>query len=720
MTSSDTHHAVQDSIHSIDLEPEAQPTEDLDLHDKSLYIGRELSWLEFNDRVLQLAHSSDQPLLERVKLAAIWSSNLDEFFQIRVAGVHDQIDAGLVDLGPDGLTPEQTVDAIREHVLDQQQRLENLVLGELIPNLADNGIRIVGVGDVTDADREALAERFRRQIFPALTPLAVGPGRPFPYISSLSLSLAVLVRDPVNDTQAFARVKVPTEMLPRFVALDGDPHTFVALEEVIAANLDALFPGMEILGHAIFRVTRDADFEVSDEADDLLQAVEAELRRRRFGEAVRLEVGVGTDEGVCEQLREALDLERNQVYEVDGLLDTGALWQIYGIRGFSELRDPPWTAVTQPRLQGMDSDASVMAQMRRGDILVHHPYDSFATSVERFVEQATSDPDVLAIKQTVYRTSDDSPLVPALIRATERGKQAVCMVELKARFDERANIAWARALEEAGVHVVYGHPGLKTHAKCILVVRREGDGVRHYVHIGTGNYHTKTARLYTDFGLFTCDEEIGADVADMFNFLTGMARPEGYRKLLIAPNGMRESLIEQITQTVAAHERGEHARIALKMNSLVDRRIIRALYRASRVGVPVALNVRGICCLRPGVEGVSERISVVSVLGRFLEHSRVYAFERGEQTCVLIGSADLMPRNLDTRVELITPVADDVLREDLLDTLERSLATDVGAWELRPDGSWSMRIPGDTPRSVQQELMALHAARGSEAPPSAE
>ncbi len=716
MTTPDADTPLQESISATDLEFELpEPAEDLDLHDKSLYIGRELSSLDFNDRVLQLVEGADQPLLERVKLAAIWSSNIDEFFQIRVAGVHDQIDAGLTDPGPDGLTPSQTIDAIRERVLGQQGRLEKIVLGTLVPSLAEHGLRIVGMDDVGDRDRVALAERFRRQIFPVLTPLAVGPGRPFPYISSLSLSLAVRVRDPLTDERSFARVKVPTEMLPRFVALDDDPNTFVALEEVIAANLEALFPGMVIIDHAMFRVTRDADFEVSDEADDLLQAVEDELRRRRLGEAVRLEVGVETDAGLCEQLRTALGLEERQVYEVDGLLDLGALWQIYGLRGFGELRDTPWTPVTQPRLQGKESEhVNFLAEMRRGDILVHHPYDSFATSVERFVEQAVADPDVLAIKQTVYRTSDDSPLVPALIRATERGKQAVCMVELKARFDERANITWARALEQAGVHVVYGHPGLKTHAKCILVVRREGDGVRHYVHIGTGNYHPKTARLYTDFGLFTCDEEIGSDVADMFNFLTGMARPAGYRKLLVAPNGMREALVAEIALTIEAHERGERARIALKMNSLVDRRLIRALYRASRAGVQVELNVRGICCLRPGVEGVSENIKVVSVLGRFLEHSRVYAFERGDETHVLIGSADLMPRNLDTRVELVTPVEDDGLRQDLLDTLERSLLTDDGAWELCSNGGWARRTPGDPPRSVQRELMALHAARASE------
>jgi len=715
MTSPDTDTPLQESVDASDPAAPEPEDADLDLHDKSLYFGRELSSLDFNDRVLQLVEDSEQPLLERVKLAAIWSSNIDEFFQIRVAGVHDQIDAGLVDPGPDGLTPSETIDAIRERVLDQQQRLEDCVLGTLLPALVEHGVRVVGMDEIGDADREALAERFRRQIFPVLTPLAVGQGRPFPYISSLSLSLAVLVRDPVRDEQTFARVKVPTEMLPRFVALDDDPLAFVPLEEVIAANLEALFPGMEIVQHGFFRVTRDADFEVSDEADDLLQAVEAELRRRRFGEAVRLEVGIDIDGGVREQLTEALDLEERQIYEVDGLLDTSHLWQIYELRGFSELRDPVWTPVTQPRLQGVESQhVNVMAEMRRGDILVHHPYDSFATSVERFVEQAAADPDVLAIKQTVYRTSDDSPLVPALIRATERGKQAVCMVELKARFDERANITWARALEEAGVHVVYGQPGLKTHAKCILVVRREGDGVRHYVHIGTGNYHPKTARLYTDFGLFTCDEEIGADVADMFNFLTGIARPEGYRKVLIAPNGMREGIVKEIERTVAAHERGEPARIRLKMNSLVDRRTIRALYRASRAGVPVELNVRGICCLRPGVPGVSENISVVSVLGRFLEHSRVYSFEREGETPVLIGSADLMPRNLDTRVELVTPVEDDALREDLLDTIERSLETDATAWDLQADGSWRRRTPSDPPRDVQRELMLKHAARASE------
>jgi polyphosphate kinase len=417
-----------------------------------------------------------------------------------------------------------------------------------------------------------------------------------------------------------------------------------------------------------------------------------------------------------DELIEALEVEARQVYVIDGLLDLTDLWQIVKLPGYSDLRDPPWTPVTQPRLQGEDDGhVDIFGVIRAGDVLVHHPYDSFATSVERFVEQAANDPEVLAIKMTVYRTSDDTPLVPALIRATERGKQAVCLVEVKARGDERANIQWARAMEEAGVHVVYGHPALKTHAKCLLVVRREGDGARHYVHIGTGNYHPQTARLYTDFGLFTCDEQIGADVADMFNFLTGYARPRRYRKVLVAPNFLRDGMIAEIERTVAAHEEGRPARIAMKLNSLVDRRCIRALYRASQAGVPVDLNIRGICCLVPGVPGVSENISVNSVVGRFLEHSRIFAFERNGETKVYIGSADLMPRNLDTRVELVTPVDDPALRDDLLDTLERSLADDTNSWDLGPDNVWTRRKQqGHEPRSVQRELMLGHQARAAE------
>ena len=687
-----------------------------DLKDPALYENRELSWLAFNQRVLELAEDPAQPLLERTKFAAIFTSNLDEFFMIRVAGVHDQVEAGVQKRGADGRAPAEVLDEIQDRVVALSARQSRLVDGELRPALAEHGVRIISWAQAAPEQRAELVERYRRQIFPVLTPLAVGVGRPFPYISNLSLSLAVLVRDPAGGATTFARVKVPKEMLPRFVEVDGEPGTvtLVPLEEIIAANLDALFPGMEILDTGVFRVTRDADFEVSDEADDLLQAVEAELRRRRFGEVVRVEVNSAMPGALRDALTQALELEPRQLYAVDGMLDLNDLWQVVKLPGFGELRDPPWSPVTQPRLQGEDGP-DVLGEMRRGDILVHHPYDSFKSSVERFVEQAVSDPDVLAVKMTVYRTGDDSPLVPALIRATERGKQAVCLVELKARFDERANIGWARVLEESGVHVVYGHPALKTHTKCVLVIRREGDGVRHYVHVGTGNYHAKTARLYTDFGLFTCDEQIGADVADMFNFLTGFARPEGYRKVLVAPARLREGVIREIEETVRAAERGEPARIRMKMNALVDQRCIRALYRASQAGVPVELNLRGICCLVPGVPGVSENIRIVSVVGRFLEHSRIFAFDRGDEQRVFIGSADLMPRNLDTRVELVTPVEDAALRDDLLDALDRLLADDETAWELHRDGSWTRRSPaGEAPRSAQRELMARHAARAAE------
>jgi polyphosphate kinase len=702
--------------------PEPDPSTS-DLEDPRLYNNRELSWIEFNARVLELAEQEDMPLLERLKFLAIFTSNLDEFFTIRVAGLHDQVDAGLSDPGPDGRTPSQVIDELRVRIVELSERRTRCSQRDLRPALAEHGIAIVPIAEATDDERAALDERFRRQIFPVLTPLAVGLGRPFPYISNLSLSLAVLVRDPQTQITTFARVKVPKEMLPRFVPTNDDRGhlTFVALEELIAANLDTLFPGMEIVDHGFFRVTRDADFDISDEADDLLRAVEAELRRRRFGEVVRLEVDSEMSPDLRAELTQALEVEERQVYVVEGLLDLTDLWQIVKLPGFSELRDPPWTPVTQPRLQGEDDGhVDIFGVIRAGDVLVHHPYDSFSTSVERFVEQAANDPDVLAIKMTVYRTSDDTPLVPALIRATEKGKQAVCLVEVKARGDERANIQWARSMEEAGVHVVYGHPALKTHAKCLLVVRREGDGARHYVHIGTGNYHPQTARIYTDFGLFTCDEQIGSDVADMFNFLTGYARPRRYRKVLVAPNFLRDAMIAEIERTVAAHEDGRPARIAMKLNSLVDRRCIRALYRASEAGVPVDLNIRGICCLVPGVPGVSENIHVNSVVGRYLEHSRIFAFERNGETKVYIGSADLMPRNLDTRVELVTPVDDPALRDDLLDTLERSLADDTNSWDLGSDGVWVRRSQqGHEPRSVQRELMLGHQARAAEGTPAA-
>jgi polyphosphate kinase len=734
------------------------------LHDPALYVNRELSWLDFNERVLQLGEDESTPLLERVKFCAIYTTNLDEYYMVRVAGLHDQIDAGVENPSQDGLTPSETIAGIRERVLELGGRLSDCFEGHLRPALFEHGVNVVSFEQLDDQQRAYLAQHFRRVIFPALTPLAVAPGRPFPYISNLSLSLAVLVRDPAGGETVFARVKVPTEILPRFVTVrsagattatsdkpgrepsesqssgvtgapspsasagpgahhgaGGTGTTLVPLEDVIAHHLDALFPGMEIVDYDVFRVTRDADLEVSDDAADLLQAVEDELRRRRFGEIVRVEIGSSCSERLREELVGLLGVREDEVYPVDGLLDMGALWQIVKLPGMPELRNPPYAPVTHPRLLRHEGERpDVFAAMREGDVLVHHPYDSFSTSVERFVEQAVADPNVLAIKQTVYRTSDDSPLVPDLIAASERGKQAVALVELTARFDERMNIHWAKALEEAGVHVVYGQPALKTHAKCVLVVRREGDGVRNYVHVGTGNYHSATARLYTDFGLFTIDEEIGADVADMFNNLTGYGRPLRNRKVLIAPAHLREGLIAEIDATIAAHSPESPGRIAMKMNALVDGHCIRALYRASMAGVQIDLNVRGICCLRPGVRSISENIRVVSVVGRLLEHSRVYTFERDGERIMYIASADLMPRNLDHRVELAAPIESPELRAELMDTLERAFADNQSSWELDGEGTWRRRSPGpgERPRNMQIELMELHARRAAEARPA--
>jgi len=679
--------------------------------DPSLYVNRELSWLDFNERVLQLAEDSERPLLERVKFCAIYSSNLDEFFMVRVAGVHDQVDAGIEATSADGIPPSELLDRIGDRVRELGARLEGCWERVLRPALEEHGIRVAAPDALREEERAAVDDRFRREVFPALTPLAVGPAQPFPYISNLSLSLGVLVRDPATDQTRFARVKVPKEGLPRFIPV-ADGRTLVPMEAVIADHLDRLFRGMEIVAHTTFRVTRDADFTVSDEADDLLEAVEAQLRRRRFGEVVRLELSAGTDPALRARLMNDLEVEARDVYEVDGLLDPNDLWQIVKLPGFRDLREQPWTPLMPPAFEQDGKKTDLFALLGRRDLLVHHPYDSFAT-VEQFVNQAVNDPNVLAIKQTVYRTSDDSPLVPALIRAAERGKQAVCLVELTARFDERANITWARALEQSGVHVTYGMPGLKTHAKAVLVVRREGDGVRHYAHVGTGNYHRGTADLYTDFGLFTAREDLTGEIAELFNQLTGYSRPEHYRRVLVAPLNLRERIIGEIDATIDAHESGKDARIRMKMNSLVDAACIRALYRASQAGVPIELNVRGACCLRPGVSGVSESIRVVSIVGRFLEHSRIYAFQRGEQTAVFVGSADLMPRNLDSRVELVVPVDDPDARAQLLDTLERCLDDTENAWDLAADGSWThRRVPSDgQPRDVHAELMRAHLAR---------
>ena len=690
--------------------------------DPSWFFNRELSWLDFNQRVLELAEDDSAPLLERVKFCAIFASNLDEFFMVRVAGLWDQVDAGIDARGPDGLSPREQIQAIRSRSLELDRRLTRVFERKLKPQLTENGIKVATLADLNGTERAELDRIFDQQVFPALTPLVIGLGRPFPYISNLSLSIAVLLRDRETSTRVLARIKVPKELLGRFIELSSEKErVLVPLEEVIAANLDQLFPGVEVLDHSYFRVTRDADFTVSDEADDLLEAVQEEVRRRRFGEVVRLEVADGMNPELKELLVELLRLQQNEVFEAGGLLDLTDLWDVVKLGGFQELRDKPWAPVTQPRLQGEDGDPpDIFAAIRQRDVLVHHPYDSFSSSVERFIAQAVSDPDVLAIKQTVYRTSEDSPLVSALIKASERGKQVVCMLELKARFDEEANIEWAKRLEEVGVHVVYGIPGLKTHIKALLVVRWEGDQVRNYVHIGTGNYHSTTARLYTDLGLLTADPEIGADVAEMFNLLTGYSRPADYRRVLVSPHSMRSSILAEIEATVAAHKAGREAKILMKMNSLVDRTCIEALYRASQAGVEVEINVRGICCLRPGVPELSENIRVVSLVGRFLEHSRVYAFQRGGDWNIFIGSADLMPRNLDARVELVTPVEDEIARDQILDVMERCFSDNSNSWVLDSSGNWSRLSPeGGERRNAQEELMERHQTLAATALPQA-
>ncbi|WP_246851920.1 polyphosphate kinase 1 [Patulibacter sp. SYSU D01012] len=705
----------------LDPAPADAPSADApDPTDPRFFVNRELSWVDFDRRVLELAQDPDQRLLARLNFAAIFASNLDEFFMIRVAGQHAKVWNENRRRGPDGRSADEVLDLLRERIDPVVQEHARTVHEDLLPALAEQGILLARHRDLSAEQQAELEDRFRNRIYPVLTPLAVGLGRPFPYISNLSLNLAVLVRDPDTRQTVFARVKLPTEVVDRLEVVRGaqGEQVFVPLEEVVEAHLDALFPGMEVLDRGMFRVTRDADFEISDDADDVKRALEAQLRNRRFGEIVRVEIDAKVSDALRTEIVEQLGVEERQVYDLPGLLDLTALFELVKAPGHNELLDDPWRPVTHPRLrEGDDERADVFAAMRRGDVLVHHPYDSFHTSVERFVEQAVEDRDVLAIKMTVYRTNADSTLLPALVRASEQGKQTVALVELKARFDEQANIRWARVLEDTGVHVVYGHPALKTHAKCILVVRREGDKVRHYLHVGTGNYHAKTANLYTDFGLFTRDQELGQDVADLFNQLTGFAKPGRFRKALVAPNGLRDGLLEEVERTVAAHRAGQPTRIRLKMNSLVDRQSIYALYRASQAGVPIEINVRGICCLVPGVPGLSETISVRSVLGRFLEHSRIYAFERGEDRVVLMGSADIMERNLDNRVELVVPVDDEGARDELLDALDRAFCDEEGSWTLGPDAQWTRVRPADPehPRGLHRELMELHQQRARDA-----
>ncbi len=649
------------------------------------YLNRELSWLDFNARVLHEACDERNPLLERAKFLAIFANNLDEFFQVRVAGLHEQAAAPSAKRSPDGRTAGEQLAAIRVRV--QELICEHSAnFARVRDALAAEGVAIVDHAAIP-AHHAELRERYLDEIFPVLTPLAVAAGHPFPYISTLSLSLAVTVRDPDTAEQRFARVKVP-QILPRLVPVG--PNVFVPLEQVIAANLDALFPGLEIVEAHPFRVTRDADFDVEeDEAGDLLSAIEQELRRRRFGSAVRLEVEESMPDAVREFLLAGIGLVPDDLYTVPGLLDLTCLWQLAAL-DLPDLRDPAWTPVIPPRLAPPDEGepADVFAAIRQGDILVHHPYDSFAASVERFISQAADDPDVLSIKQTLYRTSGDSPIVRDLIRAAEQGKQVVVLVEIKARFDEEANIVWARKLEQAGAHVVYGLVGLKTHCKVALVVRREGAGLRRYVHMGTGNYNPKTARIYVDLGLLSCRPELGADATDLFNYLTGLSRQHTFRRLVVAPVSLRPRLRELIEREADHARAGRLARIAIKCNAVVDPELIEALYHASQAGVDVDLIVRGMCAVHPGVHGVSDRIHVRSVVGEFLEHSRIFLFSNGGRPEWYIGSADVMERNLDRRVEALVPVEDLEAQARMAEILEVMLADDRRSWQLGSDARW--------------------------------
>jgi polyphosphate kinase len=653
------------------------------------FLNRELSWLDFNARVLELAEDDSLPLLERVKFLAIFASNLDEFYMVRIAGLKRRQTTGLTVRSPDGLTIREQLDLVTQRTQDLVQRHADVFLKDITPRLEDAGIRIVHWEDLGDDDARRQREYFRDQVFPVLTPLAVDPAHPFPYISGLSLNLAVSVRDPDSGIAHFARVKVPNNV-PRFVRVGPGEGTatFLPLEDLIAAHLPQLFPGLEVVSHHLFRVTRNADLEVEEDRDeDLLQALERELARRRFGPAVRLEVTETMDPQILEVLLSEMEMQPHDVLQVPGLLDLSALWAFYDLDR-PELKDEPFVPATHPRLSDGETPKSVFATLREGDVLLHHPYHSFATSVQRFIEQAASDPNVLAIKQTLYRTSGDSPIVDALIDAAEAGKQVVVLVEIKARFDEAANITWARSLERAGCHVVYGLVGLKTHCKTALVVRREHGVLRRYCHIGTGNYNPKTARIYEDLGILTADPRVGADLTDLFNTLTGYSRQTNYRTLMVAPHGIRSGLIEKIRREARHAAEGRPSGIRFKLNSLVDERISDALYEASNAGVPVDLLIRGICALRPGVPGLSENIRVRSIVGRFLEHSRVMSFTNAGDAEFWLGSADLMHRNLDRRVEVLLRVCDQSARDELHRILEAAFAPDVRCWELGSDGSW--------------------------------
>ncbi|MEL6326435.1 MAG: polyphosphate kinase 1 [Cyanobacteria bacterium J06626_23] len=690
---------------------------DQDLDQQTYYLSRELSWLSFNERVLHEAMDERTPLLERLKFLAIFSNNLDEYFMVRVAGIKQQIDAGVAVRTPDGRTPVEQLRDISQKLRPVVTLQHHYFETTLRQALTEQGIYLLNYADLNSAQTAFLREQFEEQIFPVLTPLAVDPGHPFPYISNLSLNLAVVVSSEPDGENHFARVKVP-KVLPRFVELPDSLRSngvwaAVPMEQVIAHNLAFLFPGMTIKAHHVFRITRNADLYVEeDEADDLMLAIEQELNKRRLGgSSVRIEMEPSLTGAVRSTLVEEMGLTTGDIYEVEGLVGLGDLMALMALP-LPQLKDPKWSAVVPKAWQlGYESEADaedVFSLIRDRDWLVHHPYHSFSATVQQFITQAAQDPDVLAIKMTLYRTSGDSPIVNALISAAENGIQVVALVELKARFDEENNINWARTLERAGVHVVYGLVGLKTHTKVVLVVRREKSTIRRYVHIGTGNYNPKTAKLYTDLGLLSCHPDLGADLTDLFNYLTGYSQQQSFRQLLIAPITLRDRMVEMLQREVEHAQAGRTGRAILKMNALVDPGMIKMLYKASQAGVEIDLIIRGICCLRPGLEGVSENIRVISVIGRFLEHSRIFYFHNdGDEEC-FIGSADWMPRNLDRRVEAVTPILEPTIRQSLRDLLQVSLDDNRQAWEMQPDGTYQQRRPaeGDPVRSTHQVLMA--------------
>ena len=697
----------------------------IDLNDPKYYFNRELSWLEFNRRVLAEATDKRTPLLERLKFMAIFSSNLDEFFMVRVAALKKQVEAGVSKLSADGRTAHQQLEAIAEiltpMIEEQHQHFERVLKKEL----TKSGINILNYVDLNQEQRSYIDSYFEEYIFPVLTPLAVDPSHPFPYISNLSLNLAVVLRDPAIDNELFARIKIP-KVLPRFVSLPeelrqrqrGKPGvwTGIPMEQIVTHNLEYLFPGMNILESYAFRVTRNADLSVEeDEADDLLLAIEKELQKRRIGgSSVRLEIEASIPSQLRATIIGELSLHENDVYDIDGLLSLGDLMSFLSLP-LPGLKDKPWNSVLPPRLSWLQENEdegggdSFLNVIRHGDILVHHPYHSFSSTVLRFVTEAAYDPDVLAIKMTLYRTSGDSPIVKALIAAAQNDKQVVALVELKARFDEENNILWARKLEKSGVHVVYGVTGLKTHTKITLVVRQEKEHIRRYVHIGTGNYNPKTAKIYTDLGLLSCRPQLGADLTDLFNFLTGYSRQKSYRKLLVAPVSLRDRMVEMIDREAENCRQGKTGRIVAKMNSLVDSQIIQKLYEASMVGVEIDLIVRGICCLRPGLPKISKNIRVISIIGRYLEHSRIFYFHNNGQEEMYIGSADWMTRNLSRRVEAVTPIESPEIFSDLQEILGIMLSDNRQAWELQSDGTFVQRKPknGKDARSTHDTFMEM-------------